>query len=1498
MRKTTRQAVSRPPSLVALDRRFVPAREEAPDELDILAEVRASSDALSWGDLLSRRRVVVLAEAGSGKSTELEEQARRQQLAGRYTFAATVQNVGHLGLDDALRAHAQQLANWRASGDPAWFFLDSIDEAKDRNVPLKEALDQVALGIAGCEGRAHIVLSGRHGDWEFRRDLERLATILPVPPEDRALAPLDPNEHAVKLMRREKIEAPAPAEAALVVLMAALDRDQVETFARAKGIAAADAFLRALDQSDLWRFARRPLDLEWLVDYWREHGAFGTLAQMLDGSLRHRLREPDLQRARSDALKIDDAIAALERIGAALTLQQQQYILLPDTALALPESRSGLDLRALLQDWAEGNQIRLLNRAVFDPVVAGLVRLHLDNEGVVRSFLAARWLKRLLDHNCPHSTILDILFAATYDIDVVIPSMRQTAAWLSLWDADIARHVIAHDPLLLMAHGDPASLSLEMRERVLRAVVQRVHGERDFDRPGRDNLQRFARADLAPAIREAWRAHGDSPAVRELLLLMIWLGAIRDCADLAIGASFGQLEDRTTQLYAGRALMAVASAADRQRYLDYLLANTRTIPAALVSDAIDELFPAPVSVDQLLQLLASVDLRHGAHRIDYLLAKLPERLNDVGELQRLNRALLSKVDQSEDAETDLDDTVVSAIAAASRRELEISPPARISGVAIEGALLAIARERRRQHDPELLRLLLASPERRRAVLYRAASWFATAPGLHGQPISEVWQFQIAGLPLALERADMGWLLEDADQRAASDERELAADAWMDLAHQARLEEPDLAPLRAVAARHPEVAAVLERWARSRTSESPERASTRALRRIEKRNAIEQAQQDEYWRAFAEQIRSNPAQLRALPPPTNKTMDRRLYRLWQLLSTAGENHSRYAIDDLDALAPIFDENVRAAIRDAFTAFWRHWPPKLRSERPAAERQALSNFDLVGMVGVALEAAADAGWATRLTREEALRATRYATLEINGFPHWVSALAAAHPEAMREVLAHELAFELSDAAPEARPETLEQIARAGVAVGALVVDQLYEHLRAPTLIPWPVLQASLRVLATSMADLSALERLLVERIRAETRRGVLALYFEYLFRLAPPIANAALEKKLATLDDGAQTLLVQAVLPRLAADDLRDQADAMASMPLATLERLVRIAYRTIRMEDDNDHSDGESYTPDERDDAESARSALFRHLVDTPGRATLRALQALMNVRDFPIPIKRLAALCKQRAAEDSEHAAWSSDEVRRFEHDHTVVPHTPVDLQRLVLRRIDDLQHQLLHAEYGQGSTLAALPSERDVQRWLADRFEHAQSRSYSVERESVVIEEKAPDVRFRAKASTASVPLEIKVAESWGFKDLQDALETQLVKQYLRDRTNRFGILLLVHQTSRLKGWTLPKRKSLKITDVVSRLRARAATIAATEPLAPQPAVALLDVSSSYRAPSSRPKESPAKQKPRRGGAVQRAAVKRSKVRPASTKKRVRPPPSRSRRGVKKGVQRTPKHR
>jgi hypothetical protein len=282
-------------STIALNRQFFEWRE---GELSDPGLVRrfGLTDLLTWETISARRRIVILAEAGSGKSTEMREQARLRTEAGQFAVYATVEDVGRDNLDRALgTADQARLKSWRESDENGWFFVDSVDEAKLSGVRLERALRRLGEGIAGAERRAHVILSGRLTDWEFRRDLKRLNDGLPVP-DDPVLPPAPTADQLlIGTLRHQSRRGGAGEsprkEQSLVVLMATLDPARVRLFAAAKGAPNLDAFLAQIEAANLWAFAGRPLDLDWLVEFWQRCGRLGSLEEMLETSLSKRIGE-------------------------------------------------------------------------------------------------------------------------------------------------------------------------------------------------------------------------------------------------------------------------------------------------------------------------------------------------------------------------------------------------------------------------------------------------------------------------------------------------------------------------------------------------------------------------------------------------------------------------------------------------------------------------------------------------------------------------------------------------------------------------------------------------------------------------------------------------------------------------------------------------------------------------------------------------------------------------------------------------------------------------------------------------------------------------------------------------------------------------------------------------------------------------------------------------------------------------------------------------------
>jgi hypothetical protein len=1452
---------------IALERRFIEWREGDGTDPETLVRFK-SADLPGWDAVCARRRVVLLAEAGSGKTEEMKEQARQRVAAGQFAFYSTVEDVGTDGLEGSLRSvDKARLASWRASTENAWFFIDSADDAKRAGVRLEKVVRRIADGIEGRERRAHIILSCRVTDWQFRRDLRLLIETLPKPKDETAPSPTPPigaSQLLIDTLRRRRQPAAAmqQTEEPFVVLLAPLDADRVRLFALGKGIPDVDAFFAQIDDANLWRFARRPLDLDWLVSFWQTYRRLGSLTEMLEHSLAARVREPDPDRARRSAVDESRALRDLQRVGAALVLGRKATIGIPDAELVLANEEQSLDLSQALPDWSPEDRAHLLSQPVFDPATFGRARLHNDNEGAVRGYLAAQWLRRLRSSSLTRGELFDLLFAASHGIKLVKPSIQETAAWLSIWDKGVGREIARRDPVLLLAAGDPASLTASVRAAVLANVCARL-AEDDLHLPLLidDALKRFARPDLTEAIRSLWSRHEGNDAVRELLLRLIWLGKLDGCADLAEAAAFNPASTRYTRIFAGRAVAAVGHAAAKRRYIEFLKSNSSALPNALFWEAFDHLFPASLYIDDLLEILAKVDVADSDHGLGFTWhgPRLVDRLEARQDLERLLHGLLTQLG---DAPQDIghtpnarEEAYFCAIGAAACRLLERCPANEAPNDAIDAALrLGIGRRYGRSlHEPrDVAAEIHGTAPRRRLAFWWSAEWSSRHPWLRGQSVVSPSQIALFGYPLGLRVEDLEWLLTDAPERDAENERRLAINTAMGIWRESGSPPDVLCRIEASARLDPVMKDTFDAWFRPPPVNQQLRALERETARLQKKAEKERAARDQSWVEFLDGLRSDPDQLRKIPPPTATTVDARLFHLWNLLSETVDSGTRHAIDSVAPVEPVLGRELADRLQEALIRFWRLWKPKLKSEKAVGELNQINLIDCMGLTGVSLEARSNPGWAEQLSCDEAVRAAGYATLEINAFPPWLSELAVAKPAEVLKVFLGEVTAELSDPQPRAFYELLGRLSRADKPVVDLMAPALFAELEKRTDIAPVALNPLLETISRGFENgRDAFATCVIERFQASQDLQLGGLYLVAAFAVDSEAATEALMARLDSLSLASQTALVQLVLPAIFSTGFPRFTSAPPRLSFQDLERLVSLSFRTIRIEDDEHLPRGQAHPVTSRGNAEHARSVAFNQLIETPGRQTFDAILRLADHPDHPIPIARLRQFAEERAAKDSESTPWPPAEVVDFERVAQRAPTSAADLQRLALRHLADIRYDLLHDDFAQGAALQLLPKETLVQTWTADRLRSEHQHLYSVERESQVVDEKEPDIRLRAKTADASMPMEIKVVDDWRLVELEAALTEQLCAKYLRARGARHGILLMVYQ-GRQKRWRDSKTgASLAFQAVVDRLKAMAEEIATAGSDAPQPKIAVLDVSTL----SSKPQQHRSKAK--RAGAL-----------------------------------------
>lgn len=1422
-------------SYVQLDRRFRELRGDT-NEMPRFGEPPSSIQGpLSWEALLRKRRVAILAEGGSGKSRELEEQHKRMLTDGKHSFHASVLACASGSFSNAIGVEATAaLEAWLQSDEPGWFFLDSVDEAKALGRRLSEALRSIADAISKAEARAHIVLSGRPSEWEARRDLRLLTEMLPLPVEEQPQP--DPDSYLLEAIHMRRAKAPEQPEDLLtpvVVEMSALDSTRIGRYAAARGVADVTAFTAALSRAGLVSIARRPLDLQWLIEYWQSKGRFASLKVMVALSVKKRLVETSPSRAETDTLEDSRAQSALELVAAAMTLRRIDSVRVPDEDLDVPNPPPALNLDEELLNFSGSERKRLLRRAVFDPAASGLLRLHNDNYGLVRSFLTARWLVGLRDNNCPRDRLERLIFSHDYGIRTVKPSMRQAAAWMATEDRDVARAIAEHDPRILVECGDAGSLDLQTRVATLTAITKEARDDQTFSPYNFDALRRFSQPDLAPSVRALWTIHSDSASAQKLLLQLIWHGRIRECLDLALPRCYELSAEPAIQVFAARSLCSMGTQEQRRDYASHLRDAAPSLDPMVFWNGARELFPSEFSPADLAAALEDprLHVNQGGHGITYDGRELIGRINDPDQAATLLSALIKHVETS--TPEGYGDPLLEAMEACAARLLDIESSKRHVKAASE-ALLASRVKRAKaslehEDDDALSTKMSSSPARRRALYWMAFRKLKDEVVFHGVSLTEPFQLQMIGALPALELTDVGWLVADALDKPKRAEFALAGGQWLwDMNGRPKDLAPRFKALRklsaAAKARHD---AWLAHPRRSKIDPEVRRLSKEAKKRNEKATA----ERNRNLLESANKLRANPSLVWPRPPLVPTVITGYTRYLWDMLQRTPGSSTRHSVSDTSPLARAFSPEVEQEFRKLALNMWRQHDPVPAPLR--GPNESLKYAEALGLIGIAIESE-DPAWASRLATEDAEIASRYATLELNGFPQWLNALCLAHPAAVAKTFCECIDAQWFPGPVAASGDFLRRIAATSRPVRHVCAPRVMAKLLAGHVGSDQLLEHALAVVKTGTDSPSRVADFALGQFKTARALTQKALYLACGFANDAERAGSELEKALARAPRPKAKVLAEVAMPMIfgGAWMRHEEPLDLSLTPTSCLERLVVAAYGSIRPTEDIEHPNGQVYSPGQRDNAEDARDASLRMLAGRPGLATVESLKRLIALRDFPVPQRYLRMLLAERAATDGESEPWSAGEAREFERDFTSAPRSAKDLRDVLLGRLDDIRHEVNDGRYNRGVELARLASEREVQNWFANELHKRQGRSYSCAREAHVANEKEPDILAEAKSSDASVPIEIKVAESWSTKQLERAVEVQLAGQYLRERDHRWGILLVVCKEHRANGWAKPGGGNISVAELAAHLQRVADKLAASGQFAPEVSITLVDVS------------------------------------------------------------------
>lgn len=409
---------------IELNRTFEPVSADEADSGDYdFSGLFGLGKRNNWNEILQNRRVVIIAEAGAGKTHEFRTQAEKLVDQEKTAFFIRLEYLKD-GLESAFET-SEDLAryqNWKRSERDAYFFLDSVDEAKLGDPKdFERGLKNLSMGLGNDKPRAVIVLSSRPN---FRpiSEVGYFNRYLPHPPiKQRTGENTDTDTSDSSKTPQEVKDCTA-----VIFSLLSLNQDQIKTYVEAKGVTDADKLIEEINRANALAFAARPRDLDGIIATWQSEEKIGSKKDIVEANVKRRLREDDPDRDFVRPLSDKKAREALRAIAAACTLTSKSRIAVPDKE----HSPDALSIKEILTDWTSAEVDTLLQRPIFDDCAYGTVRFH-DRD--IREYLTAEWFDKLLEKGSRRQ-VEAVFFQNQYSVDVTRPKMRSVLAWLCLAD--------------------------------------------------------------------------------------------------------------------------------------------------------------------------------------------------------------------------------------------------------------------------------------------------------------------------------------------------------------------------------------------------------------------------------------------------------------------------------------------------------------------------------------------------------------------------------------------------------------------------------------------------------------------------------------------------------------------------------------------------------------------------------------------------------------------------------------------------------------------------------------------------------------------------------------------------------------------------------------------------------------------------------------------------------------------------------------------------------
>ena len=1377
--------------------------EELGESNELLIKYLRSKKTYSWHELLDNfNYIVILGEAGSGKTKELENRCRILSEKEEYAFFCKIESLAEVdNFRKTLRNQEEQkiFDNWIEDDKIGFFFLDSVDEARLKEKSFEEALRHLSISMPSKKFlRTKIIISCRASDWKARFDKVTFQKFLPAFLERKEENELEkktllkdsdfsPQSHEQTKTETQKIEVS-------IFTLKPLNMEQVKTFVKYIGADNYDNLINTINENNYWHLVERPQDVEWLSNYWKDNKKLDSYLKLIQHNVDKKLQEFDTTRPKIGEVSMELLYEGAEKLASAIILCKKSFIALPDEYTIKSLLENSINPKEILKDWESNKINNLLSRGIFDEATYGKVQFH---HRAVVEFLTANFFKDLINNKSPKPGIFDLLFGDSFGEKVIKPYMQPIVAWLSLLDNEVLSKVVKEFPEVLINYGNPSSIDESIRKRILINYCEKYKDFQTSDIGFEDvSLRRFVSLSFEIVIIGLFKEYVDRLHIKILLIRLIGEGKLKRCKDILFKTVLTATEKVSVRMWAMESVVKLDDEDTCNNIVKYFMANVGRLPFQIEGFFIELFYPNKLTLNQFIDFVQASEPNWNKSgesvpgciykivNYNFPNDKLEEFL--TGLINIINAKITNPLNQSRNrlynyrkiCET-IPIIVIKLLEIKEKTVLEINliddALEILSKLDLHSSYFHLEKEKIRQlisFLPKIKRNVFFGKLKKNKENIKYLSEFSYF-------YHDFWNLNIL---------DSDWLLNDLLNNKINN-KHIILDALLYITRDSQHSKSEYEKIKNAVMGEKDLLEHFNSFMNPPKNRKPD--FELEDKRIEKKRKIEARKRFKENRKY-------------LSDNIDKIKDAKafnaLHFLYEELASQGVRDS-LGQTNIETLDKTYGKKIGLAAKEGFKKFWRTYTPPLPHETNS--KGSIEYGVLVGLTGIAIELSEDK-LLENITEKDAEIAVHYALKELNSFSYWLIDIAKIYPNSVSKILNKCIINDFSASLEENFPDViLRKLSYSDKILKKLCSPIILKLLGTKKLLNIQILNYSLSIILDTKLSESSEFFGLVKRNAKYNKNKI--KYFLPWFGAWLMIDHKNAIKYLEGLSNKLNLKEADELVLKLC-NELYESRDGYRSLNLNIITSInsvkifLKIVYKHIRREEDTVHYGG--YTPDKRDHAEYFRGRLLDYLISIPGYESYSAIMELSQDPIFSYSKDRFINIAREKAEKESDKIIWNEKDVYSFSTKFSKGINTDEELFYYVFEKLKEIKN---HIEIGDKSTRGLFNSnlkETEIQKWIADRLELICSDKISIVREEEVDDFKKPDIRIRKDKMI--IGIEIKISHKYTLQQLSDSLKNQLIKHYLKDVNARHGIFLLIHLHN--KKWinkkTNKKMNIIELTD------------------------------------------------------------------------------------------------